>query len=124
MLQVAPPFTWTNRDRIVEVDRHRPLTLTWTPAIPNQVKLILAMNVDQLTTSRAMCYCVANSGAGKFTIDPDFLANFPASRDIPGEPLDQLMIGAPTVHMPASATGIGSLQAMTLFANVRIVRYR
>jgi uncharacterized protein (TIGR03437 family) len=123
-LQIAPPFTWTNREQIVEVDRHRPLTLTWTPATPNQVKLILAMNVDQLSTARAMCYCVASGGAGKFTIDPDFLANFPGSRDIPGEPLDQLMIAAPIVHMPAAVTGIGRLQAMTLFANVRIVRYR
>ena len=123
-LQVTPAFTWTNRDAIVEVDRHRPLTLTWTSANPSEVKLILAMNVDQLTTSRAMCYCVASGAAGKFTIQPDFLANFPPSRDIPGEPLNQLMIAEPMVHAPVTIPGIERVQAMTMFANVRIVRYR
>lgn len=123
-LKVTPAFTWTNRDEIVEIDRRRPLTLTWTTANPSEVKLILAMNVDQLTTSRAMCYCVANGAAGKFTIQPDFLANFPMSRDIPGEPLNQLMIAEPMLHAPVTIPGIERVQAMTMFANVRIVRYR
>lgn len=123
-LKVAPAFTWTNRDAIVEVDRRRPLTLTWTSESPSEVKLILAMNVDQLTTARAMCYCLANGAAGKFTIQPDFLANFPMSGDIPGEPLNQLMIAAPTLHAPVTLPGIDRLQAMTMFASVSIVRYR
>ncbi len=123
-LQLTPEFTWSNREVIVEIDRHRPLTLTWTSVSSARVKLILAISVDQLTTARAMCYCVANSAAGKFTIQPDFLANFPATRDIPGEPLNQLMIAAPTPHSPLTVHGIERLQAMTMFVNVRIVRYR
>jgi hypothetical protein len=123
-LQVTPPFEWTNRELMVDIDRHRPLTLTWASANPTPVKLILAVSVDQLTTARAMCYCVANGAAGKFTIQPDFLANFPATRDMPGEPLNQLMIAAPTPHSPVSVPGIDGLQAMTMYINVRIVRYR
>jgi hypothetical protein len=88
------------------------------------VKLIVAMSVDQLTTARAMCYCVANGAAGTFTIQPDFLANFPATRDMPGEPLNQLMIAAPTPDTPVTVPGIERLLAVTLFVNVRVVRYR
>lgn len=123
-LPIAPPFDWTNRAAISEVDRRRPLTLTWTPSGRDQVKLIVAMNVDLLTTSRAMCYCLANSRAGKFTIDPDFLANFPITRDIPGQPLNQLMITAPTLDASRSVPGVAHLQSMSLFTSVRIVRYR
>jgi uncharacterized protein (TIGR03437 family) len=123
-LQVTPAFTWTNREVMVEVDRHRPLTLTWSSVNPSPVKLILAMSVDQLTTARAMCYCVANGAEGKFTIQPDFLANFPATRDIPGEPLNQLMIAEPTLHPLVTLPGIERLQAMTMYVNARVVRYR
>jgi uncharacterized protein (TIGR03437 family) len=123
-LDVAPQFTWINREQIVDVDRRRPLTLTWTPSKPDEVKLILAMNVDQLTTARAMCYCLVSGASGKFTIQPEFLANFPASRDMPGEPLSQLMIAEPTLHSLVNVPGLERLQAMTMFASLRIVRYR
>jgi hypothetical protein len=123
-LAVSTPFAWTNRDAMAEIDHRRPLTLTWSSVNPSPVKLILAMSVDQLTTARAMCYCVANGAAGKFTIQPDFLANFPATRDMPGEPLNQLMIAAPTPQTPVTVPGIERLLAVTLFVNVRVVRYR
>jgi hypothetical protein len=123
-LPVAPPFAWTNRDALTSVDRRRPLTLTWTSPGPAGIRLIVAMNVDPLSTARAMCYCLAKAQPGAFSIPSDFLANFPASSDTPGQPLNQLMIAAPTMHAPAGAPGLERLQAMSLFANIRIVRYR
>jgi hypothetical protein len=123
-LPITPPFVWTNRGTTMEVDRHRSLTLTWTSGHTDRVRLIVAMNVDPLTTARAMCYCLASAQAGRFTIERDFLANFPATRDIPGQPLNQLIIAAPTLHAPISTTGIGRIQAMSLYGSLRIVRYK
>jgi uncharacterized protein (TIGR03437 family) len=123
-LRVAPAFTWANRESTAEVDRHRPLTLTWTPAKSTPLILIFAVNVDRLTTARAICYCVANGAEGKFTIQPEFLAHFPPSRDLPGEPLSQVLIAAPMLHSPETAPGIRRLQVMTMFVNLRNVVYR
>ncbi len=120
------PFQWSNRDAIAEIRRDRPLPLTWSPARPGQTMVILAMSVDPLTTARALAYCIADGGAGRFTIPAQMLAHFPATGDVAGPPYHQLMLATLTSNAAAarSIRGLDNLSAVTAFVSARVVEYR
>ena len=120
-LRVAAPkpFTWTNRDAVAVVDRKHPPTLRWSPPTADPV-FIVATNVDQFTTARAMCYCVADGRRGEFTIPSAMLANFPVTADVPGEPFNQLVLA----RLRSVTDARQFLTAASLFANLRAVDFK
>ena len=87
--------------------------------------IIVARNVDQLTTAIGMCLCVPAASATQFEIPPSLLANVPVSRDLPGAPFDELMVGAvPSKAVPFGASGLQGGFVVTVYADGRIVAYR
>ncbi|MBZ5610167.1 MAG: hypothetical protein LAP38_18045 [Acidobacteriia bacterium] len=122
---VPAPFNWIDRDQISVVDRSRAPTVHWNGTAPGQLMLIVARNVDQLTTAIGMCLCVARSSDGQLTIPPALLANVPASRDIPGTPFDELAIGSLAAKASAiQASGLNGGFVVSVYATARIVEYR
>jgi uncharacterized protein (TIGR03437 family) len=123
--EIPPPFTWTDRDRIATIQRSRGVTVHWRGAGRGQLMLIVARNVDQITTAIGMCLCVAHAEAGHFTIPPAMLANVPISRDLPGEPFDELVLGAfPAKPREFHAPGIEAGFLIPVYADGRRVDYR
>lgn len=123
-IRMPDAVDWTNRDQIAEINRSRPVTLTWSPARPGQTIYILAANADQFTTARAMCFCAADGRDGRFTIPAAMLANFPVTYDRGGKPVNQLGLAASTGAAAIQTVGNGLLAGMGLFINTRIVDFR
>lgn len=122
---VPPPFEWTDREQASVVDRGRGVTLHWRGVSRGQTVLLVARNVDQLTTAIGMCLCVAATSAGQFEIPPALLANVPVSRDLPGVPFDELVMGTvPSKAVAFSAAGLQGGFVVTVYASGRTVSYR
>jgi uncharacterized protein (TIGR03437 family) len=120
------PFEWSDSDQIAVVDRSRPLPIHWRGAAADRLIIMLATNVDQITTAIGTCLCAARAGAGQFTIPPALLANLPVSRDMPGIPYDRLFVASLPAKTapPMKAPGLEGGAVFNLFANGRIVEYR
>lgn len=116
---------WANRGQIYRIDRTRALPLTWRKQAGDHVIIILATNVDQLTTATGTCLCTASSGATRFEIPAGMLANIPASSPVAGFPYDQIYISS----IPArggerlQAAGIGAGAVVVTYASGRFVQY-
>jgi uncharacterized protein (TIGR03437 family) len=78
-LTVPAPFTWTNREQIVNVNRSQPLTLTWSGAATGENVAILGVDSDLPSNSSAMFFCMAPSGATSFTVPTEVLSAIPAT---------------------------------------------
>ncbi len=125
LFRVPAPFDWIDRDEISVIDRKRPLTVHWKGTGRDQLMLIVARNVDQITTAIGLSVCVARPSAGQFTVPPELLANVPISRDIPGTPYDELVIGAIEGRLPSIQTsGLNGGFVLSAYATGRIVEYR
>ena len=124
-LESPAPFEWVNRGQIFVVDRNRSLPLTWRGQASDHLTIILATNVDQLTTATGTCLCTAPLGATRFEIPAGLLANIPASAEVSGIPYDQLFVAS----LPARSTerlqapGIASGAVLTIFSSGRFVKY-
>jgi hypothetical protein len=118
------PFEWTNREALAVVERARGLTLRWRGA--SGLVVILANNVDQLTTASGTCLCVERASAGVFTIPSAMLANLPISRDLPGVSLDRLYVSSFLEGAAAEirAAGLDRGVALSLYAIGRAIPYR
>ncbi len=119
------PIEWTDREQHAFVDRKTPLTVHWPAETTNRIVLILATNVDQITTAVGTCLCTARASAGSFTIPAALLGNIPVTMDIPGIPYDRLFVAA----LPAKATGLAipglnSGAEVSLYAEGRFVSFR
>ncbi|MEO8027347.1 MAG: hypothetical protein ABI823_12780 [Bryobacteraceae bacterium] len=121
-----PEFAWTGRDALNVVDRGRDLTVHWSGVSADRLMLVVATNVDQITTANGICLCAAAGSAGKMTIPAALLANLPASKDMPGIPYDQLVL----VSIPAKAgpslpvSGLNGGGVIDLYAVGRFVDFR
>jgi hypothetical protein len=101
------------------------VTVHWRGAGRGQLMLIVARNVDQITTAIGMCLCVERAEAGHFTIPPAMLANIPISRDMPGEPYDELVLGSfPAKPQRFAAKGLDGGFVLPVYADGRRVDYR
>jgi hypothetical protein len=120
------PFEWIDRDSIEVIDRSHPLMVHWRDAASRRLIVILASNVDQLSTAIGTCLCVADSRAGEFAIPAAVLANLPASRDLPGIPYEQLYLSSLPAGPapPMRATGLKSSAVISLYTIGRFVQYR
>jgi hypothetical protein len=119
------PFEWNDDDSLPAIDRSRPLVLHWRGAPRGNRIVILATNLDQVSTATGTSLCVADGGAGQFTIPPAILANLPASKDTPGARHDQLLLSSieaqpVTIH----ASGLENGAVVALYSIGRFVRYR
>ncbi|HYL39523.1 MAG TPA: IPT/TIG domain-containing protein, partial [Bryobacteraceae bacterium] len=123
--RVPTPFDWVDRDQISVVDRSQGVTVHWRGATRDQLMAIVARNVDQITTAIGLCVCVAPASSGQFPIPAVLLANVPTSRDIPGTPFDELVIGALSSKLPSiQASGLSGGFVVSIYATGRIVEYR
>ncbi|HXJ40496.1 MAG TPA: hypothetical protein VNH18_14540, partial [Bryobacteraceae bacterium] len=88
--------------------------------------VILATNVDQITTAIGATVCTARAAAGQFTIPAALMANLPPSRDIPGIPYDRVLVASlPAKTAPAiRAAGLNGGEVFSLFADSRIVEFQ
>jgi uncharacterized protein (TIGR03437 family) len=123
-LNAPAPFEWIDRDRIEIVTRSRGLTLRWRGLTTGHWTILLATNVDQVSTASGTCLCTAPLNATHFEIPAAMLANIPASSDAPGAPYDQMFIvSLPEKAIPVSAPGIGAGVLFTIYSNGRAVQY-
>ncbi len=118
------PFEWTDREQTNVVARSHGLPMHWKGQPSGQWTILLATNVDQITTAIGTCLCTAPLNATHFEIPAAMLANIPASYNAPGTPYDQVFI----VSMPAKATpltvpGIGAGALFTIYSNGRAVQF-
>ncbi|SRR5579883_390640 len=124
-LSIAPPFIWTNRDQLAAIDRNNGVTLRWEKTPPGQRMLILARNVDLITTAVGTCLCAVPPGAGQFSIPAELLANIPASIPARGERFDKLAIGSLAVKPLSFHTkGLDKGFVFVLYDISRTVDYR
>ena len=118
------PFEWMDRDTLTAVERNRGLTVHWSGA-PGLV-ILVATNVDQLTTASGTCLCVARGAAGVFSVPRAMLANLPFSRDLPGASFDRLYLSslAEESPTPIQAHGLDRGVALSLYTIGRSIPYR
>lgn len=120
------PFEWTNRDDIAVVDRTHALAVRWDRGRPGGVIVILATNVDQITTAIGTVLCAARAADGRFDVPAALLANVPASRTLGGIPYDQLFVaqlpGGPFNRIQAS--GIRDGMVVSIYSFAKFVEYR
>jgi uncharacterized protein (TIGR03437 family) len=119
-------FTWTDADHVTDIDRNVGVTLRWQDGIPNRTMFIFAIGVDQESTAMAVSLCATPAAAGRFTLGPDLLANFPAT--VPaGGPLPTLIaLAAIDSRAPVSirARGINAGFAIPIVLRGRTVIFR
>jgi uncharacterized protein (TIGR03437 family) len=118
------PFEWTDREKSEVIARDRGLPLHWRGKTSGHSMILLATNVDQITTAIGTCLCTAPLNATHFEIPAAMLANIPASYDTPGTPYDQVFISSlPAKATPLSISGIGAGALFTIFSNGRGVQF-
>jgi hypothetical protein len=86
--------------------------------------VILARNIDQITTAFATCVCTASGAAGQFSIPAALLANVPATQDVAGIPFEALVVAALTPRPGIKASGLSGGFGVNLYAVGRYVEYR
>lgn len=120
------PFEWTDRDSLAPIARGSTLLVHWHDPSGGHLIVILATNVDQLTTAIGTCLCVVNSAVGGFAVPPAVLANLPVSRDIPGIPYDRLYLSSigTSAPPPIQATGLDTGAVVSIYTIGRFVQYR
>ena len=82
--------------------------------------VVVAANVDQITTAIGTCLCTAPLNSTHFEIPAEMLANIPASSAQPGLPYDQLFVASlPAKATPLAAAGIEAGAVVTIYGNGR-----
>lgn len=117
------PFEWTDREKMEVVARSQALALHWRGQASGRWTIVLATNVDQVTTAIGTCLCSAPLNATHFEIPAALLANIPPSYDTPGPPNNQVFVVSLPKATPISMPGIGAGALVTMYANARIVQY-
>ena len=74
-------ITWTNQDQVLNVDRAKNLTMTWSGAdASTPVMAVVGANFDGVTNAAVMFMCLAPSTSNSFTIPAPILSSMPASQ--------------------------------------------
>jgi hypothetical protein len=126
LFSMSPPFEWTNREESGVIDRRRPLSLEWREDSRDRLMIILATNVDQITTATGTCVCVARGDVGRFVIPPSLLANLPRSQDPENILYDRLYLASMSSRTPPSILAPGLDHGTVISLNIvgRFVEYR
>jgi uncharacterized protein (TIGR03437 family) len=123
MSEVPAPFEWTDREQTQVVTRSHSLALHWRGQANGRWTILLATNVDQVSTAIGTCLCTAPLNATHFEIPPALLANIPASSNAPGYPYDQIFVSMLSKAVPLKAAGIGAGTLFTVYSNGRAVQF-
>jgi uncharacterized protein (TIGR03437 family) len=119
------PFDWSDRESLSVVDRSKPLELHWRDAPAENLIVILATNVDEVTTAMSTALCVAGAPAGHFTVPPAILANLPASMDSAGPRYDQLLLSSiPRASSRIPAAGLEHGGVVGVYTIGRFIPFR
>jgi len=120
------PFEWTDRDRTNTVTRSQGLSVHWKGVAVNRLVVILATNVDQISTAIGTALCTARADAGQFAIPASMLANLPPSKNIPGIPYDRVMVASlpAKTASPITTGGLNGGAVFSVFADSRIVEFK
>jgi uncharacterized protein (TIGR03437 family) len=123
---VADPFEWTNREALSVFDRSQGVTLRWKSPSKDDLMVIVARNVDDITTAIGMCLCTVRAASGQFSIPPAILANVPASRNVAVATIDELALGSLPAKPSAVIRGPGLNTGLVLmiYVNSRNTEYR
>jgi uncharacterized protein (TIGR03437 family) len=121
-INIPPAMQWTNRDRILQVDRAAGLTLTWSGGDPNSQRVLIAGgSTDQKSKASAGFFCFVPGGDRTFTVPPSVLGNLPASVGAkPEDSLGALLFGTlpaggyPTFTAPGLDSGYVFYGSMSL----------
>jgi uncharacterized protein (TIGR03437 family) len=126
VFSMGAPFEWINREESGVVDQRRPLSVSWNDASADRWIIILATNVDQVTTANGTCLCVAHSNAGHFVIPASLLANLPASVETDTPLYGRLYLAAMSARTPSpiQAPGLSRSAVISLQIIGRFVEYR
>jgi hypothetical protein len=119
--RTAPPLEFVDPEQLDTIDRTRGATVAWKGATAEQHVVIAAANVDPLSSAAALCLCVAPGEAGRWRLDPLWLAHLPASQDVPGVPLNYLVLATMPIR-PRSFQANGIVLPTSVIG--RTVRYR
>ena len=129
---VAPvPFTWSNRDQILTVTRATGLKLNWTGGNTGSIYssdggsyvFILGYGVDMPTNSGSAFVCYATLGAGSFTVPPDAMANFPATRARAIQSRGAVYVAQGTLQ-GVSTAGLDVSALLAIFASGKTVNFQ
>jgi uncharacterized protein (TIGR03437 family) len=124
-LDSPEPFEWLNREEVAIIDRSRRLAFRWRDSQRGRVIVILATNVDQISTAIGTCVCVAEAGSGEFSIPAALLANVPRSENISGIPYEQVYVAARKTDAPVvKAAGVEAGAIVSLYTIGRFVQFR
>ncbi|MBV9505875.1 MAG: hypothetical protein JO323_12810 [Acidobacteriia bacterium] len=125
-LQIPRALRWTNQNRISQIDRGQGIDVEWKNADSANPVLLLAANVDQMTTAAALAICVAQPEPGRFHIPGLVLANLPVTQAGPGLPLSLLVVAQipAGAQKPIEATGIENAFGVVVQGSGKSVVYR
>jgi hypothetical protein len=91
-------LNWTNKSSITSVNRNQNLTVTWSGGDPSkEVVAIVGFSADTDREVASTFVCVANPGAGSFTVPAEILGGLPVSsewQDLEEEPPFGLILAA------------------------------
>ena len=108
---IPQPIAWSNRNSLTNVDRTKPLTLSWTGGDGGQTVAIIGFGVDMPSNSSAVFTCIAPRGSSSFTVPTDILSNIPATRPNPLQSKDVIYLmtlaGSSQQDLGASGLDVG-----------------
>jgi uncharacterized protein (TIGR03437 family) len=119
-ISVAAPPTFNNRFSVADVQRSQGVTVNWSgvdPAATVEIRGFSALN--QPGAPGAAFFCIANAGAGQFTVPPGVLLSLPASTSdptAPGSSAFNLAVGVTgSTRFTAAGVDVGILRFSSLF---------
>ena len=120
------PFTWTNRDQLVNIVLSSGMNITWTGGGPSSSVFIVAGNVDLPSNATAVALCIAPPGTSSFTVPPDVLANVPATRFRAIQSRGAVYVGQWNLASPpsVSAAGLDFGSFLPIFVTGKTVRFQ
>ena len=120
------PFTWSNRDQILEVTRASGLTLAWTGGDPASSVFAVVAGADMPANASAVALCIVAPGGTSFKIPADVLANLPATRARAIQSRGAVYLGQWNLASPTgvSAAGLDFGALIPIFTSGKTVSFK
>ena len=120
------PFTWTNRDQILNISLSQGLNITWADGDPSSSTFIVAANADLPSNATALALCIVSPGSTSFTVPADALASLPATRARAIQSRSAVYVGQWNLAAPPtiSAAGLDFGAFLPIFVTGKTVRFQ
>lgn len=116
-------LTWTNQDSILNIDRSKGVTVTWSGGDPNSYALISGSSTVFTNTLSASFMCAAPIADGTFTVPASVLLALPPSSG-PSPMPSYLLVGSATTPVRFNAPGMNVGYASTSTQSSKNVIYQ